>query len=68
MRELVSASDIQGTSMAVGGQLKKSWTTPHLRVYGKIENITQGGTRPCDKTFGPRDGYTFQGAPIYCAS
>lgn len=39
--------------------LKRPYTTPQLTVHGTLEDVTKG-----DKTYGPTDGMTFQGAPI----
>jgi hypothetical protein len=43
--------------------VKKVYSEPQLVVHGTIEEITLG-----DKTYGPTDGFTFQGAPIMNAS
>lgn len=45
-------------------QSKKDWAMPQLVAFGTVEKITQG----CDKTLGGSDGFTFQSAPIQCAS
>ena len=41
-----------------------AYTAPALRVLGSVAELTQG----CDKSYGNSDGFTFQGAPIACAS
>ena len=46
-------------------QTKQTWTSPEIRRYGTFETATQWF---CDKDFGPKDGFTFQGDPIVCAS
>ena len=40
--------------------VKKPYVAPELTVHGRVEEITLIQ----DKTFGPTDGFTFQGVPI----
>ncbi len=41
-----------------------SYEAPCLYLIGSVHELTLG----CDKTYGTSDGFTFQGAPIACAS
>lgn len=43
---------------------KLAWVTPRLIEYGDAREITQQQ----NKTFGPTDGFLFQGQPIANAS
>ena len=43
---------------------KKTYTTPQLQIHGSVEALTLVQ----NKTYGPNDGFTFQGDPIANAS
>jgi hypothetical protein len=51
-----------GTERAADGGI--GYKPPALRVIGSVAELTLG----CNKDWGDSDGYSFQGAPIACAS
>ena len=50
--------------MGDSSEAAPSYEAPSLTLIGSVHDLTLG----CDKTFGSSDGFTFQGAPITCAS